>query len=149
MCKDSNNSVARQPNLSTLVAIHTCRWRPDAWYDLWNGRVHGPGDDRWRTPGTAGDRPVPPVAENRWETIRHPRTLNPSKFQMILEHSLYYDTKLLDISWNSANFSWKSSQKSCIFHSASEISFLKIFHSPKVDAYFLLKNWDWSGAKDC
>ena len=47
---------------------------------------------------------------------------------------------------NSAKFSSKSSRKNCIFHSADEISF---FILQNFDAAFLLKNCDWSGAKEC
>merc|ERR1719313_1384387 len=46
----------------------------------------------------------------------------------------------------SAKFSSKSSRKNCIFHSANEISF---FILQNFDAAFLLKNCDWSGAKEC
>ena len=47
---------------------------------------------------------------------------------------------------NSAKFSSKSSRKNFIFHSANEISF---FILQNFDAAFLLKNCDWSGAKEC
>ena len=50
------------------------------------------------------------------------------------------------ISKNSAKLSSKSSRKSFIFHSANEISF---FILQNFDAAFLLKNCDWSGAKEC
>ena len=45
-----------------------------------------------------------------------------------------------------AKFSSKSSRKNFIFHSANEISF---FILQNFDAAFLLKNCDWSGAKEC
>ena len=51
-----------------------------------------------------------------------------------------------EISKKSAKFSSKSSRKSFIFHSANEISF---FILQNFDAAFLLKNCDWSGAKEC
>ena len=47
---------------------------------------------------------------------------------------------------NSAKFSSKSSRKNFIYHSANEISF---FILQNFDAAFLLKNCDWSGAKEC
>ena len=46
----------------------------------------------------------------------------------------------------SAKFSSKSSRKNFIFHSPNEISF---FILQNFDAAFLLKNCDWSGAKEC